>query len=87
MDVLNNASRRSSDSSAHKNNIATQQTVSGSRFKTTLVNEDLLEPSSTIDSKANNNMTIDISASDGTVPLVTKAKNTIVKPGFAITDK
>ncbi|XP_026329145.1 inositol hexakisphosphate and diphosphoinositol-pentakisphosphate kinase-like isoform X7 [Hyposmocoma kahamanoa] len=77
-DMLNNGSRRYSDSSAMKN---TQ--VSGSRFTTTLVPEDQLKPESS-ESKSSNNLSV--VAHDQLVPLITKAKNVNVKPGFTITD-
>ncbi|KAJ0180692.1 hypothetical protein K1T71_004096 [Dendrolimus kikuchii] len=78
-DLLNNGSRRYSDSSAQKSNLA-QPT--GSRFTTTLVSEDFLRPGTS--SRSNNNL--EVSVSDQVVPSITKAKNTNVKPGFRIAD-
>lgn len=77
-DILNNGSRRYSDSSAMRNS-----QVSGSRFTTTLVTEDQLKPESS-ESKSSNNLS-DIT-NDQIAPSITKAKNTNVKPGFKITD-
>ncbi|XP_013180541.1 PREDICTED: inositol hexakisphosphate and diphosphoinositol-pentakisphosphate kinase 2 isoform X2 [Papilio xuthus] len=80
-DILNNGSRRYSDSSAHRSN-ASSQATGGSRFKTTLVDEQEFR-ASTSDSKS----TDTTEQTDTPVaPLVTKAKNTSVKPGFSITD-
>lgn len=78
-EILNNGSRRYSDSSAQKSNLASQATVSGSRFKTTLVTDDQLRPSTSTDI-ANNTI------NDPGMPLVTKAKSTSVKPGFTISE-
>lgn len=80
-DMLNNGSRRYSDSSTQKSNL-NSQIVAGSRFKTTLVTDDLLRPSTSSDSKSNNNLM----ANEPGMPLVTKAKNTNVKPGFTIAE-
>lgn len=77
-EVLNNGSRRYSDSSALKNS-----QVSGSRFTTTLVTEDQLKPESS-ESKSSNNLS-DV-ANDQLAPLITKAKNNNVKAGFKIAD-
>lgn len=77
-EILNNGSRRYSDSSAMRNS-----QVSGSRFTTTLVNEDQLKPESS-ESKSSNNLS-DI-PNDHHAPLITTAKNTNVKPGFKVTD-
>ncbi|XP_059057152.1 inositol hexakisphosphate and diphosphoinositol-pentakisphosphate kinase [Achroia grisella] len=79
--MLNNESRRYSDSSAQKSNINTQN-ISGTRFTTTLVNEDLLRPSTSSDSKSNINLP---NLSTGK-PTITKAKNIVVKAGFTIPD-
>nr|XP_049695261.1 inositol hexakisphosphate and diphosphoinositol-pentakisphosphate kinase 2 isoform X9 [Helicoverpa armigera] len=79
-EILNNGSRRYSDSSAQKSNVSSQATVSGSRFKMTLVTDDLLRPSTSTDS-TNNVATI-----EPAMPLVTKAKNSNVKPGFTISE-
>ncbi|XP_026724677.1 inositol hexakisphosphate and diphosphoinositol-pentakisphosphate kinase isoform X7 [Trichoplusia ni] len=82
-EILNNGSRRYSDSSAQKSNVSSQAPVSGSRFKTTLVTDDLLRPStsSTLDSASKNN-----SSNEPSLPSVTKAKSTTVKPGFTIAE-
>lgn len=77
-EILNNESRRYSDSNATKNS-----QVCGSRFTTTLVTEDQLKPESS-ESKSSNNLS-DV-AHDQLAPLITKAKNMNVKPGFTITD-
>ncbi|XP_049867406.1 inositol hexakisphosphate and diphosphoinositol-pentakisphosphate kinase isoform X3 [Pectinophora gossypiella] len=82
-EILNNESRRFSDSSAQKSNNTFQ--VSGSRFKTTLVAEDTLRPGTSSESKCNNNL-LEPSPSDPNAPMVTKAKNSNVKPGFTISD-
>uniref|UniRef100_A0A2A4KAJ1 Inositol hexakisphosphate and diphosphoinositol-pentakisphosphate kinase n=1 Tax=Heliothis virescens TaxID=7102 RepID=A0A2A4KAJ1_HELVI len=79
-EILNNGSRRYSDSSAQKSNVSSQATVSGSRFKMTLVTDDLLRPSTSTDS-ANN-----VASMEPGMPLVTKAKNSNVKPGFTISE-
>lgn len=79
-DILNNGSRRYSDSSAQKSNVSSQATVSGSRFKTTLVTDDLLRPSTSTDSTNN------LVANEPGLPSVTKAKKTNVKPGFTVTE-
>ncbi|XP_050558823.1 inositol hexakisphosphate and diphosphoinositol-pentakisphosphate kinase 2 isoform X6 [Spodoptera frugiperda] len=79
-DILNNGSRRYSDSSAQKSNVSSQATVSGSRFKTTLVTDDLLRPSTSTDSTNN------LVATEPGMPSVTKAKKTNVKPGFTVTE-
>lgn len=83
---LNNGSRRYSDS-AHKSNHNSQTGVSGSRFTTTLVSEDLLKAGSSSESKSNSYL---VERDDGgplaVAPLVTKAKTCNVKPGFTITD-
>lgn len=76
-DLLNNGSRRYSDSSAQKSNIA--QT---SRFTTTLVSEDFLRPGTS--STSSNNA--EVSVNDQVVPSITKANNTNVKPGFRIAE-
>ncbi|CAB3228621.1 unnamed protein product [Arctia plantaginis] len=77
-DILNYGSRRYSDSSALKSNLNSQSSVPGSRFKTTLVTDDLFKPSTSSDAIPNNNsMGIEPGA-----PSVTKAKNLNVKPGF-----
>lgn len=78
-EILNNGSRRYSDSSAQKSNVSSQATVPGSRFKTTLVTDDQLRPSMSTDSA--NNVT-----NEPGMPLVTKAKSTGVKPGFTISE-
>ncbi|XP_039746764.1 inositol hexakisphosphate and diphosphoinositol-pentakisphosphate kinase isoform X2 [Pararge aegeria] len=81
VEVLNNGSRRYSDSSAQKSNI-NSQAVSGTRFTTTIVDEDLLRAGSSSEDKPDS---IDRSQSvpnDG--PLVTKAKPQNVKRGFTI---
>ncbi|KAM3963145.1 LOW QUALITY PROTEIN: inositol hexakisphosphate and diphosphoinositol-pentakisphosphate kinase [Aphomia sociella] len=79
---LNNEIRRFSDSSAQKGSINSHGNVSGSRFTTTLVTEDLLRPSTSNDSKSNNNLP----NSSGGQPTITKAKNVTVKPGFTVPD-
>ncbi|KAJ8725825.1 hypothetical protein PYW08_004008 [Mythimna loreyi] len=76
-EILNNGSRRYSDSSAQKSSVNSQATVSGSRFKTTLVTDDQLRPSTSTDSNVTN---------EPGLPLVTKAKSTTVKPGFTISE-
>ncbi|XP_063531492.1 inositol hexakisphosphate and diphosphoinositol-pentakisphosphate kinase isoform X8 [Cydia strobilella] len=81
-ELLNNGSRRYSDSSAQKSSAA--GTVAGSRFTTTLVAEDLLRPSTSKESKSNNNLP-DVPP-EVTAPSVTKANNAAIKPGFTITD-
>lgn len=78
-EILNNGSRRYSDSSAQKSNVSSQATVLGSRFKTTLVTDDRLRPSTSTDSA--NNVT-----NEPSMPLVTKAKSATVKPGFTISE-
>lgn len=78
-EILNNGSRRYSDSSAQKSNVNSQATVSGSRFKTTLVTDDQLRPNTSTDNA--NNVT-----NEPGMPVVTKAKSTSVKPGFAISE-
>ncbi|XP_069365675.1 inositol hexakisphosphate and diphosphoinositol-pentakisphosphate kinase 2 isoform X2 [Maniola hyperantus] len=78
-ELLNNGCRRYSDSSAHKSN-NNSQAVSGSRFTTTLVDEDLLRAE--MSSEGRNS--IDQSVPNDTNPMVTKAKQIIVKPGFTI---
>ncbi|CAH0604874.1 unnamed protein product [Chrysodeixis includens] len=82
-EILNNGSRRYSDSSAQKSNANSQAPVSGSRFKTTLVTDDQLRPStsSTLDSTTKNT-----SSNEPSLPSVTKAKSTTVKPGFTIAE-
>ncbi|KPJ06264.1 hypothetical protein RR48_14706 [Papilio machaon] len=80
-DILNNGSRRYSDSSAQRSNVSSQAT-GGSRFKTTLVDEEEFR-ASTSDSKSTDTME---QADTLAAPLVTKAKNISVKPGFSITD-
>ncbi|CAH2990530.1 unnamed protein product [Chilo suppressalis] len=77
-----NSSRRYSDSSAQKNNLNPHGSVAGSRFKTTLVAEEMLMPSTS--SKSNNNF-LDLTEPDE--PLVTKANNVTVKPGFTISEE
>lgn len=79
-DILNNGSRRYSDSSAQKSNLNSQVVVN-SRFKTTLVTDDLLRPSTSSDNKSNSNLMTETG-----VPSITKAKNTNIKPGFTITE-
>lgn len=82
-EILNNGSRRYSDSSAQKSNVSSQATVSGSRFKTTLVADDVLRPSTSSDSTSNNHLATN---EPSTPPLVTKAKNSNVKPGFTLSE-
>lgn len=83
-ETLNNGSRRYSDSSAQKSNISSSQaSVTGSRFKTTIVAEDLLKPSTS--SKSNNNLP-NLSEVEHVGPLVTKANSVTTKPGFTIAD-
>lgn len=80
-EFLNNGSRRYSDSSAQKSNLHSQGSVAGSsRFKTTLVTEDLLRPSTSAERQSNNNTT------ETPEPAVTKAKDVNVRPGFNILD-
>lgn len=83
-DVMNNASRRYSDSSQRSN--ASSQAAGSSRFKTTLVDEQ--EFRSGADSKSTDTTEpTDASAPAApAAPLVTKATNTSIKPGFSITD-
>ncbi|XP_031768241.2 inositol hexakisphosphate and diphosphoinositol-pentakisphosphate kinase isoform X2 [Galleria mellonella] len=81
--MLNNESRRYSDSSAQKSNNNPQTNVSGSRFTTTLVTEDLLRPSTSSDSKSNIN---NLPNSSPGKPTITKVKNITVKAGFTIPD-
>ncbi|CAH2086187.1 unnamed protein product [Euphydryas editha] len=84
---LNNGSRRYSDSSAHKSKHNSQTAVSGSRFTTTLVSEDLLKAGSSSESKSNNNLVEhDQGGPLAVAPLVTKAKTCNVKPGFTIAE-
>ncbi|XP_073943698.1 inositol hexakisphosphate and diphosphoinositol-pentakisphosphate kinase isoform X2 [Choristoneura fumiferana] len=88
-ELLNNGSRRYSESSAQKNSLAAQGSVSGSRFTTTLVAEDLLRPGTSTESKSNNNVP-NASPSESAVqsgPSVTKANNAAVKPGFTVSDE
>ncbi|XP_045529274.1 inositol hexakisphosphate and diphosphoinositol-pentakisphosphate kinase 2 isoform X5 [Pieris brassicae] len=68
--------RRYSDSSAQKSTA-----VTGSRFTTTLVSEDCLRASASGESKSNNNIANTVHKPI-LMPLVTKAKNVNVKPGF-----
>lgn len=77
-EILNNGSRRYSESSTVKNS-----QVSGSRFTTTLVTEDQFKPESS-ESKSSNNLSD--TPHDQLAPLITKVKNINVKPGFTITD-
>ena len=77
-ELLNNGSRRYSDSSAHKSNL--HASTSGSRFTTTLVSEDPLRGDSPRGSKSNNDLV------EADAPQVTKAKAINIKPGFNITD-
>ncbi|KAH9635315.1 hypothetical protein HF086_017881 [Spodoptera exigua] len=79
-EILNNGSRRYSDSSAQKSNVSSQATVSGSRFKTTLVTDDLLRPSTSTDNTNN------LVANEQGLPSVTKAKKSNVKPGFTVSE-
>ncbi|XP_022819805.1 inositol hexakisphosphate and diphosphoinositol-pentakisphosphate kinase 2 isoform X3 [Spodoptera litura] len=79
-EILNNGSRRYSDSSAQKSNVSSQATVSGSRFKTTLVTDDLLRPSTSTDSTNN------LVGNEPGMPSVTKAKKSNVKPGFTVSE-
>lgn len=81
-ETLNSGSRRYSDSSAQKSNLNSQANVSGSRFTTTLVSEDLLKPTTSGESKSNNNVTHLSSLK----PTVTRANNVTVKPGFTVPD-
>lgn len=77
-EMLNNG-RRYSESSAQKNNnvqVISSSVVAGSRFKTTPVAEDLLRPGTSNDSANKNEAG----------PLVTKAKNSNIKPGFTISE-
>ncbi|KAJ2952901.1 hypothetical protein O0L34_g7266 [Tuta absoluta] len=78
-EILNN-DRSFSDSSSLKSNIS-----QGSRFKTTLVVEDSLRPDSSSGSKSNNNVDT-ASAADPNAPLLLKANNSNVKPGFNLSD-
>lgn len=75
-EILNNSSRRYSDSSAMRNS---QVSGTSGRFTTTLVTEDQLKPESS-DSKSSNNLSN--VTNDQVAPLITKAKNSNVKPGF-----
>lgn len=77
-ELLNNGSRRYSDSSAYKSNL--HPSTSGSRFTTTLVSEDPLSGESPRGSKSNNDLV------EADSPLVTKANSINIKPGFNITD-
>lgn len=81
-DILNNGSRRYSDSSAQKSNLNTQTAVPGSRFKTTLVTDDLFKPGTSNDATSNNNSL----SNEAGLPAVTKAKSSNVKPGFTISE-
>ncbi|CAK1581659.1 unnamed protein product [Parnassius mnemosyne] len=84
-DILNNGSRRYSDSSAQKNNRNSHALVPASRFTTTLVDEDQLRASTSSESKSNNNLNDAIRVAHNS-PIVTKAKKCNVKPGFTIND-
>ncbi|XP_048479273.1 inositol hexakisphosphate and diphosphoinositol-pentakisphosphate kinase [Plutella xylostella] len=79
-----NGSRRSSDSSAQKNNL-TPHGVTGSRFTTTLVAEGSPAPATSPERKSHDN-TPNLSPDETVQPVVTKAKNPSVKPGFNISD-
>lgn len=80
-DVLNNGSRRHSDSVAQKANANTQ---SSSRFTTTLVSEDSLKAGPSND-RSNK---LDKTAEESPIsPVVTEAKSVLMRPGFQITDK
>ncbi|GBP91779.1 Inositol hexakisphosphate and diphosphoinositol-pentakisphosphate kinase [Eumeta japonica] len=79
-DLLNNGSRRYSDSSAHK---TSNTQIATSRFTTTLVSEDALNPSTSVDAKSDNNLSRHEGA-ESQLPVVTRAKTASVKPGFAI---
>lgn len=81
-EILNNGSRRYSDSSALKPNVKAQGNTLGSRFTTTLVSEDQLKASTSTDIKTKNTS----QSSKEAMPLVTKAKNCNVKAGFKIAD-
>ncbi|XP_072943699.1 uncharacterized protein [Epargyreus clarus] len=85
-EVLNNGSRRYSDSSAQKSNLNTQPI--GSRFKTTLVVEDNLTPSTSSETTPNNTVpeAADEQSPADPKPLLTKALSTSVKPGFTISE-
>lgn len=72
-----NSSRRYSEGSAQRSNLSVQP--SGSRFTTTLVTEENLPPGTSSERKCNNNAPAD-------APLVTRASNKTVKPGFTISD-
>ncbi|KAG7307476.1 hypothetical protein JYU34_007674 [Plutella xylostella] len=79
-----NGSRRSSDTSAQKNNL-TPHGVTGSRFTTTLVAEGSPAPATSPERKSHDN-TPNLSPDETVQPVVTKAKNPSVKPGFNISD-
>lgn len=82
-ELLNNGSRRYSDSSAQKSN-NNSQTVSGSRFTTTLVNEELFKAGSSKENRPSVDRSQSVPNDTAAGPLVTKAKPVIVKPGFTI---
>ncbi|XP_068629845.1 inositol hexakisphosphate and diphosphoinositol-pentakisphosphate kinase 2 [Battus philenor] len=82
-DILNNGSRRYSDSSAQKSSHSSQAPAA-SRFTTTLVDEDQFRASTSRESKSNNNLTDGVEAPGA--PVVTKAKDSNVKVGFNVTD-
>ncbi|CAG9783932.1 unnamed protein product [Diatraea saccharalis] len=84
-ETLNNGTRRYSDNTTQKSNLNAQAAVVGSRFTTTLVSEEMLITPST-SSKSNNNF-LDLAEIDPNEPLVTKANNTTVKPGFTISEE
>ncbi|XP_028032060.1 inositol hexakisphosphate and diphosphoinositol-pentakisphosphate kinase isoform X6 [Bombyx mandarina] len=83
-ELLNNGSRRYSDSSAQKSNANAQSNVSGTRFTMTLVTEDLLRPSDSSESKSTDNSAL--CKKDVSQPLVTKANNANIKPGFKVAE-
>ncbi|XP_041977861.1 inositol hexakisphosphate and diphosphoinositol-pentakisphosphate kinase isoform X3 [Aricia agestis] len=77
-EILNNGSRRYSDSVAQKSNITH---VAGSRFKTSVVTEEILQASAPPESKSHNHL---VEADAHPTPIVTEAKRAKVKAGFTV---